>query len=86
MPDREPLDDPTPDELLRDLTDLFNDLQMAVAPKSYSQALLHCIAAMRAASLGAEAMAGQPGRRGRWPMADRVVPFNAPLTYGRALR
>lgn len=82
MSDREPLNDPTPDELLAELTDLFNDLQMAVAPKSYSHALLHCMAAVRAACTGAELVA----RRQRWPMADRVVPFNQALTYGRAMR
>lgn len=86
MPDREPLADPTPDELLAELTDLFNDLQMAVAPKSYGRAVLHCMVAVRAACLGAEAVASQPARRGRYPMADRVVPFNRPLTYGRAMR
>jgi hypothetical protein len=73
--------DPTPAELCAELTDLFNDLQMAVAPKSYSQALLHCIAAARAA-----ADAAAEARPQRWPSAARVIPLNRALTYGRALR
>jgi hypothetical protein len=76
-----PYRDPTPAELIAELTDLFNDLQMAAAPKSYSQALLHCIAAARAADAAAA-----EARPQRWPSAARVVPFNRPLTYGQALR
>jgi hypothetical protein len=83
MRDREPFQDPTPDELLTDLTDLFNDLQMAAAPRAYSTAVLHCMAAVRAAVIST---GPATSRRQRWPMDGRVVPFNRPLTYGRAMR
>lgn len=86
MRDREPSQDPTAGELLADLTDLFNDLQMAATPPNYTSAVLHCMAAVRAATSGAEALLSQQARPQRWPMADRVVPFKTPLTYGRAMR